>query len=184
MLLPFDDYCTLWLIRFQCRFDCVFPTRTARFGVALITTGSLKLKGKELSEDLRPVDPHCGCSTCRHYSRAALHVMFKENSALAAQLLTKHNVSYMMRLMRTMRQSIMDGPAAFEQYVRSFFAMQFPDHDVPLWVVDALKTADIEIATTVSRTASETAVVDSTSGEPLASEVDSKAEHSTKKLKL
>jgi queuine tRNA-ribosyltransferase len=86
------------------RFDCVFPTRTARFGVALITTGSLRLKGKEHSADLGPVDAQCRCSTCRNYTRAVLHVMFKENNALAAQLLTKHNVSYMMRLMRTMRQ--------------------------------------------------------------------------------
>ena len=72
--------------------------------MALITTGSVRLKGKEHSADLGPVDAHCRCSTCRNYSRAVLHVMFKESNALAAQLLTKHNVSYMMRLMRTMRQ--------------------------------------------------------------------------------
>lgn len=86
------------------RFDCVFPTRTARFGVALVTAGSVRLKAKENAADLRPVDDHCKCTTCRNYTRAALHTMFRENNALAAQLLTKHNVSYMMRLMRTMRQ--------------------------------------------------------------------------------
>ena len=86
------------------RFDCVFPTRTARFGVALVTHGSVRLKSKEHSTELGPVDPECRCSTCRNYSRAVLHVMFKEGNALAAQLLTKHNVSYMMRLMRTMRK--------------------------------------------------------------------------------
>lgn len=82
----------------------MFPTRTARFGVALVTNGSVRLKSKEHSTELGPVDSECRCSTCRNYSRAVLHVMFKEGNALAAQLLTKHNVSYMMRLMRTMRQ--------------------------------------------------------------------------------
>lgn len=64
----------------------------------------MRLKGKEHSTDLGPLDPECRCSACKNYTRAALHVMFKESNALAAQLLTKHNVSYMMRLMRTMRQ--------------------------------------------------------------------------------
>ncbi len=82
----------------------MYPTRTARFGVALITTGSIRLKAREFSTDLGPVDDHCRCSTCLNYSKAALHTMFKENNALASQLLTKHNVSYMMRLMRTMRE--------------------------------------------------------------------------------
>ena len=93
-----------YCIYYTLRFDCVFPTRTARFGVALVTTGSVRLKSKEHAEDLTPVDDQCRCSTCKNYTRAVLHVMFKENNALAAQLLTKHNVSYMMRLMRTMRK--------------------------------------------------------------------------------
>lgn len=82
----------------------MFPTRTARFGVALVTSGSVRLKSKEHATELGPVDPECRCSTCRNYSKSVLHVLFKEGNALAAQLLTKHNVSYMMRLMRTMRE--------------------------------------------------------------------------------
>ncbi len=87
-----------------CRFDCVYPTRTARFGVALVPTGSLRLKARQYCADTAPVDETCGCSTCVNYSRAALHIMFKENNPLASQLLTKHNLAYMMTLMRTMRQ--------------------------------------------------------------------------------
>ncbi len=134
------------------RFDCVYPTRTARFGVALITTGSIRLKAKEFALDLRPVDPECACATCKNYTRAILHMMFKENNALASQLLTKHNVSYMMRLMRTMRQSILQGEAAFEAYVKTFLSGQFPAGDVPVWVVDALEEAGIAVQTTVQRT--------------------------------
>lgn len=91
------------------RFDCVYPTRTARFGVALLNNpevpgGTMRLKSKDFGQDLRPVDDRCSCSTCRNYSRAFLHTAFKDNNALASQLLTIHNIAYLMRLMRTMRQ--------------------------------------------------------------------------------
>lgn len=44
----------------------------------------------------------------------------------------------------------MEGPAAHEQYVRDFMALQFPAGDVPVWAVEALATADIHISTTLS----------------------------------
>lgn len=130
-------------------FDCVFPTRTARFGVALISAGSIRLKAKEFETQLGPVDPLCSCSTCRHYSRAVLHVMFKENNPLASQLLTRHNVRYMMTLMRSMRRAILAGDEAFDSFVRGFLAQQFPAGDVPHWVVDALAEAGIAVSTTL-----------------------------------
>lgn len=81
----------------------MYPTRTARFGVALVPTGTMRLKAKEFGQSLEKVDAECGCSTCRDYTRAYLHVLFKENNPLAPQLLSIHNIAYMMRLMRTMR---------------------------------------------------------------------------------
>lgn len=65
--------------------------------------GTMRLKSKEYSKDTGPVDKTCACSTCKSYSRAFLHVAFKDNNALACQLLTIHNIAYMMKLMRTMR---------------------------------------------------------------------------------
>ena len=34
-------------------YDSVYPTRTARFGVALVPEGTLKLKNSEYAEDYR-----------------------------------------------------------------------------------------------------------------------------------
>jgi queuine/archaeosine tRNA-ribosyltransferase len=136
------------------RFDCVYPTRTARFGVALISTGSIRLKAKEFESQLSPVDPSCRCSTCQHYSRALLHVMFKENNPLASQLLTKHNIFYMMTLMRNMRKTIIEeGKEGFERFVRSFLSLQFPKGNIPIWVVDALQVGAgiTPVVTTLSR---------------------------------
>ena len=71
--------------------------------MALVPSGTMRLKAKEFGQSLEKVDAECGCSTCRDCTRAYLHVMFKENNPLAPQLLSIHNIAYMMRLMRTMR---------------------------------------------------------------------------------
>lgn len=42
-------------------YDCVYPTRTARFGTALIPEGVLKLKHQVMADDTRPIDPTCDC---------------------------------------------------------------------------------------------------------------------------
>jgi queuine tRNA-ribosyltransferase len=36
-------------------FDCVFSTRTARFGTAFTDNGFLKLKNRDQSEDFKPI---------------------------------------------------------------------------------------------------------------------------------
>ncbi|KAK2145430.1 hypothetical protein LSH36_682g01071 [Paralvinella palmiformis] len=56
-------------------FDCVFPTRTARFGSALVPTGQLQLKKDKYKKDFRPIDDSCSCSTCQRYTRAYLHTV-------------------------------------------------------------------------------------------------------------
>jgi queuine tRNA-ribosyltransferase len=128
-------------------FDCVYPTRTARFGTALIPEGTLRLKGKECAEAFEPVDRGCGCQCCRTTTRAQLHVLFKENNPVACQLLTMHNVAYMLRLMRSMREAILQGDEAYLAFVRGFVRTQFPagDDTVPAWVVEALRQANIQL---------------------------------------
>lgn len=40
-------------------FDCVFPTRTARFGTAFTSFGEIKLKTKVFAKDFRPLEEGC-----------------------------------------------------------------------------------------------------------------------------
>jgi queuine tRNA-ribosyltransferase catalytic subunit len=42
-------------------FDCVFPTRTARFGTVFTSKGFLKLRREEMKEDLSPIEEGCLC---------------------------------------------------------------------------------------------------------------------------
>jgi len=42
-------------------FDCVYATRTARFGTALTDQGNIKLKTAEFKFDFTPIDKNCDC---------------------------------------------------------------------------------------------------------------------------
>jgi hypothetical protein len=42
-------------------YDSVYPTRTARFGVALTPQGTLKLRHAKMAQDFRPMDETCSC---------------------------------------------------------------------------------------------------------------------------
>ncbi|EXB86661.1 Queuine tRNA-ribosyltransferase [Morus notabilis] len=78
-------------------YDCVYPTRTARFGTALIPEGVLKLKNKVMAEDTRPIDPTCDCMVCKNYTRAYIHCLVTVD-AMGSQLVSYHNLYYMMKV--------------------------------------------------------------------------------------
>jgi queuine tRNA-ribosyltransferase len=131
------------------QYDCVYPTRTARFGVALVDAGQVKLQRHEYANrtsNQQPIDETCPCQACSQgVSRARLHQLLKSSNTMAVQLLTQHNVTYMMGLVNRMRQAIMD--QRFPSFVRMFVQQQFPKaaDDVPQWVVDALEAAGIAL---------------------------------------
>ncbi|MBD1147518.1 tRNA guanosine(34) transglycosylase Tgt [Pelagibacterales bacterium SAG-MED31] len=89
-------------------FDCVSPTRLARHGSALIKgkLGKKNIKNNEFSNDLSPIDKNCCCSTCKKYSLAYLHHLFKAGELIGLQLITAHNIYFMNELMQIIRDSI------------------------------------------------------------------------------
>jgi tRNA-guanine transglycosylase len=123
-------------------FDCVFPTRTARFGSALVRDypGALKLPTRAYAADMRPIDDDCGCSTCRNYTRAYLHTI-ATREAVGGQLISVHNIAFQMRLMKDMRAAIADG--AFDAFVVEFMERRYKGVAYPQWITDALDDAGI-----------------------------------------
>ncbi|PLN79140.1 tRNA-guanine(15) transglycosylase-like protein [Aspergillus taichungensis] len=55
-------------------FDCVWPTRTARFGNAVVSSGNLNLRNQAFAEDFGPVEEGCTCSTCRPKDQGGLGI--------------------------------------------------------------------------------------------------------------
>src|SRR3990170_1632209 len=67
-------------------FDCVLPTRNARNGHLFTTSGVVRIRNARHRDSVLPVDPECGCYTCRNYSRAYLHHLDKTGEMLGARL--------------------------------------------------------------------------------------------------
>ncbi len=87
-------------------FDCVIPTRNARTGFLYTKNGVLKIRNSRFRSDTRPIDPDCGCYTCRNYSRAYLRHLDSCREILGARLNTIHNLYYYQQLMQELRQAI------------------------------------------------------------------------------
>jgi queuine tRNA-ribosyltransferase len=93
-------------------FDCVLPTRSARFGSAFTSAGRVTIKHGRYRDDPRPLDESCACYTCARFSRAYLRHLFTSNEILAPRLLTLHNVTFYQALMRRLRLAVEEGPEA------------------------------------------------------------------------
>lgn len=98
-------------------FDCVIPTRVARHGRALSRLGDFNVNLVELAQDDRPIDPDCGCLTCRRYSRAYLRHLVRMKELSAHRLLTIHNLTYTLDLVALAREAI--EASAFDEFRKS-----------------------------------------------------------------
>jgi queuine tRNA-ribosyltransferase len=87
-------------------FDCVMPTRNARNGWLFTRWGDVKIKNARYKADTAPLDENCACYTCRNFSRAYLHHLFRTGEILGARLNTLHNLHYYLWLMAEMRAAI------------------------------------------------------------------------------
>ncbi|XLS71826.1 hypothetical protein HN51_028691 [Arachis hypogaea] len=123
-------------------YDCVYPTRTARFGTALILEGVLKLKHRAMADDTRPIDPTCPCMVYKNYTRTYINCLVTKD-AVESQLLSYHNLYYMMRLSRNLHTSMVE--EKFPKFVCDFLQTMFPKGDVLEWVCNAMEVAEIDI---------------------------------------
>ena len=98
-------------------FDCVSPTRIARSGYAHINPPRgtrknkfrLNLTQTKIKMDERPIDPNCNCKVCRDYSRAYIYHLFKTEELVGYNLISYHNLYFMLELMREIRDAIANG---------------------------------------------------------------------------
>jgi queuine tRNA-ribosyltransferase len=95
--------------------DCVLPSRNARNGWIFTSEGRVVIKHARYRDDSRPLDPGCGCYTCRTYSRAYLRHLYQAGEILFASLATRHNLQRYLDIMGEIRQSILLG--RFPQYL-------------------------------------------------------------------
>lgn len=101
-------------------FDCVYPTRVARNGMAMTLTGRLVMKNAQFTHDHHVLEEGCGCYACRNgYTRAYIRHLVRANEIFGLRLLSLHNLYFLQEFMRRMRQAILDD--RFTEFRSDFF---------------------------------------------------------------
>ncbi|HEY4496272.1 MAG TPA: tRNA guanosine(34) transglycosylase Tgt [Candidatus Paceibacterota bacterium] len=90
-------------------FDCVAPTRMARNGTLYTDRGRINITNTKFTDDFLPIEKNCGCYTCQNHTRAYLSHLFRAKEMLAATLASIHNLYFIVNLVKTARQKILEG---------------------------------------------------------------------------
>lgn len=132
-------------------FDCVWPTRTARFGNAVTSTGTLNLRHKSYAYDFGAIDEGCGCVCCKSEEDGGLgitrafihHTAAKET--VGAHLLSMHNVHYLLSMMGEARQAILED--RYPAFLKGWFAKLYAGDKTkyPQWAVGALRGVGVDL---------------------------------------
>ncbi len=89
--------------------DCVMPSRNARNGCLFTSEGKVIIKNSRYRDDRSPLDPACGCYTCRNFSKSYLRHLFVAGEILFSVLATLHNMRHYLDIMKKIRQAILLG---------------------------------------------------------------------------
>jgi queuine tRNA-ribosyltransferase len=109
-------------------FDCVIPSRHARSGVLYTDVGRVRISDRRYRNDLYPPDTRCDCYTCRTFTRAYLHHLFRVGEILGPTLATIHNLRWYARFMADMRTAIVEG--SFEAFRANAHSLhRHPEHE-------------------------------------------------------
>lgn len=87
-------------------FDCVLPTRIARHGTLITSTGRVNIKNEKYKEDFSPLDSNCDCYCCKNYTKAYLRHLYVCDEMFGKRLLSIHNIRFLIHLMEGARQAI------------------------------------------------------------------------------
>lgn len=88
-------------------FDSSYPTKAARHGTLLTSKGQIKITKTSYQTAFQPIQESCSCYTCKHYTLAYLHHLFKAKEISALTLASIHNLHFMVELMSIYKQKIL-----------------------------------------------------------------------------
>ncbi len=88
-------------------FDSAYPTKAARHGTILTRKGKIKLSTLTNALNFGPIEKDCLCPTCKRFSMAYVHHLFKAKELIAFTLTSIHNLYFMVEQMRRYREMIL-----------------------------------------------------------------------------
>ena len=90
-------------------FDCVMPTRNARNGMLFTMQGIINIRNEKWREDFSSIDEEGASLADTYYSKAYLRHLNISGEMLAAQIATRHNLAFYIKLVKEARIKIEEG---------------------------------------------------------------------------
>ena len=114
------DYLLGGIARGVDMFDCVLPTRMARHGALMTSTGRVNIHNEKYKEDFTPLDPNCDCYCCKNYTKAYLRHLHICDETFGKRLMSIHNTRFLIKIMEGAREAIKED--RFEEYMTATLA--------------------------------------------------------------
>lgn len=108
-----------WIYRWIDMFDCVLPTRLGRHWVAFSSTWNIRITNKQWELSKEPLDETCDCKVCKNYTKWYLRHLTQEWEMLWMQLLSYHNLYFLINLGKRARKAILENK--YEQFRNDFW---------------------------------------------------------------
>ena len=102
-------------------FDCVYPTRVARNGTALTAKGRVVIRNAQYARDFEPIEEGCTCYACQNFSKAYIRHLFKAEEVLGLELLSIHNIHFLLRLVERAREAILED--RYPEFLKEFWTI-------------------------------------------------------------
>lgn len=107
-------------------FDCVIPTRSARFGRLYVDEGYINIKNERFRSDSSPISKSCDCYSCQNFSKSYISHLIHANELLGLELASLHNLRFYQRLMQNVRNAIRN--KQFTAFANEFLSTHvYPD---------------------------------------------------------
>ncbi len=101
-------------------FDCVLATRIGRNGTAFTSHGKVVVRNATYARDFTPLDDECDCYCCRNNTKAYLRHLINVGEMLSSMLLSRHNITFLHKLMSGMREAIFAD--SLNEFAAEFYA--------------------------------------------------------------
>lgn len=101
-------------------FDCVLPTRIWRHWTAFSVNWYIKITNEKYKLSDESLDLECDCKVCKKYSKWYLRHLNQEDEMLWMQLLSYHNLYFLVNLAKKSRNAILQNK--FDDFRNTFWS--------------------------------------------------------------
>ena len=100
-------------------FDSRFPTMNARHGGIFTNEGKINIERSIYKNDERPLDYNCKCYSCKNFSRAYIHHLYRTYEPIRDRYGNIHNLFFIQNLIKNCRKAIKNNE--FNYFKKEFF---------------------------------------------------------------